>query len=113
MDRLQRDVERVARQVLNAYHRRRFEADFFGTHEEVRRQVLQVTKQAFDDLAAVLADHYVTAIDCNHGKKTDTVRCSCSKWTGTPQLSVGAAVRQWILHVIVLAKQKENQEVTP
>lgn len=47
----------------------------------------------------VLRAHWLTSVDCDHKGKTDTARCFCTIWTGTPQLSVGAAVEQWIDHV--------------
>lgn len=54
----------------------------------------------YEALRTVLRLHYVTAIECDHDAKTDTIRCNCSVWTGTPQPSVGAAVGEWVEHVM-------------
>lgn len=50
-------------------------------------------------LVAALEVHWLAGIDCDHETKTDTARCACSRFAGTPQPSIGAAVRQWLLHV--------------
>lgn len=57
-------------------------------------------EQVLYGLEHVLGLHYVTAIDCDHDAKTDTVRCNCSVWTGQPQPSIGKAVMEWVDHVI-------------
>lgn len=51
-------------------------------------------------LRTVLREHWLTAIDCDHEAKTDTARCYCTRWTGAPQPNVGAAVEEWIAHVL-------------
>ena len=55
-------------------------------------------------LAEVLRNHWVTAMECTHDDSpsggTDIVRCSCSQWTGTVQPTVGAAVEEWVQHVL-------------
>ena len=61
------------------------------------------------DLRSTLALHYITAIDCDHDAKTDTVRCNCSVWTGAPQPSVGAAVQEWIDHVLGTPAATEDE----
>lgn len=61
------------------------------------------------DQAAILAKerfkqtlslHWLTNIECDHEAKTDTARCWCGYWTGTPQPSVAMAVQEWINHVM-------------
>ena len=65
--------------------------------------IRQVAQQAERERwRRILAIHWITAIECDHEARTDTVRCSCSVWTGTPRASVGAAVTQWIEHVQLL-----------
>lgn len=71
-----------------------------GRRVKVHASILAIEAEARAELALRLLDHYVTAIDCDHEAKTDTVRCSCSIWTGTPQPSVRDAVRQWVDHVL-------------
>jgi hypothetical protein len=62
----------------------------------------------YHGLWEALTGHYVTAIDCDHDAKTDIVRCSCSVWTGTPQPSVGAAVREWADHVMEVTSRPDG-----
>lgn len=50
-------------------------------------------------LELVLSNHYATAVECDHETRTDIVRCACSRWTGTSQPSVGAAIKEWINHI--------------
>lgn len=57
-----------------------------------------------------LKQHWVTAVDCNHEEKKDTVRCSCSVWTGTPKSSVGQAIDEWIDHVVDRAQRAMRGE---
>lgn len=61
---------------------------------------LAAKEQELAQMKATLQDHWVTAVECNHEDKTDTVRCSCSVWTGTPQPSIGKAIEQWVQHVM-------------
>jgi hypothetical protein len=53
-----------------------------------------------DALREALRLHYVTKIDCDPVVKTDTVRCNCSVWTGTPQPSIGQAVAEYADHFV-------------
>jgi hypothetical protein len=68
----------------------------------IARSALAATPQADPAdgaLREALLNHWITAVECNHEDATDTVRCSCSVWTGTPQPTVGDAVKQWIDHL--------------
>jgi hypothetical protein len=66
--------------------------------------------EARTEMRTALALHYVTAIDCDHDVATDTVRCNCSVWTGTPQANVGLAVSEWIDHVLAVAALAKASE---
>jgi hypothetical protein len=48
---------------------------------------------------AVLKDHYLAGIECDHDRKQDRASCSCSLVDLGWQPSVGAAVDSWIAHV--------------
>lgn len=60
-------------------------------------------------LREALSNHWVTDVDCDHEHLTDTVRCACSVWTGTPQSSVGNAIKQWVDHVFQAALAPKEQ----
>jgi hypothetical protein len=51
-------------------------------------------------IKAVLREHWLTGIVCDHEAKTDRATCSCSVWRCEPLPSVGAAVDAWINHVL-------------
>lgn len=76
------------------------------SHAEMMRMWMeeeQALATDFVDLVTVhrvLREHWLTAMECNHEAKTDTVRCYCTVWTGTPQPSVAAAIEQWVEHVL-------------
>lgn len=72
-------------------------------HIETLQQRLALSEAAGASMVDVLRKHWITAIECDHKAKTDTVRCSCSIWTGTPQASVGFAVEQWVQHIQALS----------
>lgn len=67
---------------------------------EQHQTALAAKEQELARMKATLQNHWVTAVECNHEDKTDTVRCSCSVWTGTPQPSIGKAIEQWVQHVM-------------
>lgn len=50
--------------------------------------------------AEMLRKHWLWQVECHHETKTDTPRCSCSRWPCEPQPSVGEAVERWIEHVL-------------
>jgi hypothetical protein len=51
-------------------------------------------------LSAVLREHWLTGIVCDHEAKTDRATCWCATWQCEPQPNVGAAVERWIEHVL-------------
>lgn len=59
-----------------------------------------LTIVAKDRFAAVLKEHWLSHIQCNHENKTDKAFCSCSEMGGEECHSVGAAVQSWIDHVL-------------
>lgn len=60
----------------------------------------QGMREATDHVAAVLREHWLTGLECDHDAKTDVANCFCSKWRPAPEPSVGKAVERWIEHVI-------------
>jgi hypothetical protein len=59
-------------------------------------------QRTFDSahLRAILREHWITNIVCDHDTKTDRACCSCSAWRGNTKPSIGAAVDDWIDHVL-------------
>lgn len=51
-------------------------------------------------LIAVLKEHWLTHIKCDHESKTDKAFCACSEMGGEECNSVGGAVQTWIDHVL-------------
>ncbi len=49
--------------------------------------------------AAVLREHWLTGIECDHEARTDVATCFCARWRSEPQPSVIQAVERWIEHV--------------
>lgn len=77
----------------------------FGSKSEAWvGMVLAIEAELAAEVEGLLALHYVTKIDCDPIAKTDTVRCNCSVWTGTPQPSIGAAAREYADHVARLLR---------
>lgn len=52
------------------------------------------------ELAAVLREHFLAQIICDHDKKQDNPVCACSKVHLGWHPSVGAAVNAWVEHVM-------------
>jgi len=53
-----------------------------------------------EQLRRVLREHWLVSVNCDHDKKTDRAQCSCSLVAFPERPSVGAAVSDWIDHVI-------------
>jgi hypothetical protein len=52
-----------------------------------------------DEVAAVLREHALTHIECDHDTKRDTPVCACSRAFLGWHPSVGEAVEAWVQHV--------------
>jgi len=57
-------------------------------------------RNAYGRLRAVLHQHYLTQITCDHERKMDNPVCACSLVNLGWHPSVGDAVGAWITHVI-------------
>lgn len=70
--------------------------------------------QALSDpaaLRAVLAEHWLAGIDCDHETKADRPRCACSRINFGWYRTVGEAVDRWAQHVAdQLAARAAGQE---
>ena len=51
-------------------------------------------------MVKVLRDHFLVSVNCDHSTKTNRAQCSCSLVKFHERSSVGAAVDDWIAHVI-------------
>jgi len=87
-------------QEARADARAEFDAVFQAALAETNKELDDAAAQTAAAVTARLRGHWLTAVECDHEAATDTARCSCSMWTGTPQPSVGEAVDQWIAHVL-------------
>lgn len=56
--------------------------------------------QAIGMVHAALEQHWITSVNCDKDAGTNYASCSCSEWRGKTWNSVGAAVREWIDHVM-------------
>lgn len=100
--------DQLAQVTTERDEQKRFAQDYYDEASKGWSKFREAERQLAEAQAVfrVLPCHYVTAVDCNHQAMTDTVRCSCSVWTGTPQPSVGQAINEWVQHVLVEAQAR-------
>lgn len=80
-------------------------ADWRAVADAVRMIAEPVIRAAERErFIAVLADHYLFAINCDHELKRDQAWCACSLVNLGWHESVGAAVSSWIDHVADLLR---------
>lgn len=60
-----------------------------------------------DKIMVTLQKHYLMGVKCNHEHKTDRASCYCTVWRGSEMANVGAAIDEWILHVIEEMKRED------
>lgn len=76
----------------------------FATREDRERAVMDALERAEGkrdaDVAAVLREHWLTSVECDHEAGTDVATCFCAVWRSEPQPTVRHAVERWIEHVV-------------
>ena len=70
---------------------------------ELRRKLADFQCQTLLWTAQQFNQHWLFALTCHHEKRQDTATCSCG-WTSDLEPNVGAAVRAWVEHVLVLGR---------
>lgn len=61
-----------------------------------------------DAVAAVLREHWLTGVECDHAARTDVATCYCSTWRSAPQPTHGEAVEAWVQHVLELLRDARS-----
>ena len=54
-------------------------------------------------LRAILTEHWLVTVGCDHEAKTDTPVCACSRVNLGTHLSIRRAVEAWAAHVAAVA----------
>lgn len=87
------EVERVTRE--------RSEAEKLAESLQNRWASRPLSEQdAKTRIGDLLREHWLTGVECNEGRGTDTANCFCTHWRSTEQPNVGQAVERWIEHVL-------------
>lgn len=76
--------------VLAADRLKELQAECKSLRDDKVREVLRL----------VLKEHWIMSVNCDKRVHTNRASCSCSVWVGHQVTSIGAAVDEWVEHVL-------------
>lgn len=66
----------------------------------LRSKAWAMTDRSVAAFVAMLAEHSLAEIRCDHDTQTDVAVCNCGRWVSAPEATVQDAKEAWALHVV-------------
>ena len=85
------------------------EARWQARAESAEAQLALAREDGARSMAAMLKEHWLAGIDCDHETKADRPRCACSRVNFGWYKSVGEAVNRWTEHLLAAWQAHETE----